>query len=106
MAGYGDWRPSGSLACQYCGADAVLTSSAEIYGGRDYGKIYICRPCGAYVGCHKGTEVPLGTLANEELRAARKAAHAAFDPIHKKGYKRRDRAYWWLAEKLNIPADV
>ena len=31
--------------------------------------IYICKPCDAYVGVHKGTDKALGRLANKELRS-------------------------------------
>lgn len=70
-----------SVVCDYCLGPAVLTSSTEVYGGRDYGLIYLCRPCNAYVGVHKGTTKPLGRLADKELRYWKQRAHAAFDPI-------------------------
>ena len=65
---------------------------------------YQCKPCGAYVGCHKTGDgkQPLGRLANAELRAAKSAAHAAFDPMWKDGKKKRGSAYAWLADALGI----
>ena len=36
--------------------------------GVDYGMIYYCPQCGAYVGVHKGTDRAKGRLANAELR--------------------------------------
>jgi len=39
---------------------------------------WLCKPCDAYVGCHNNTERPLGTLANKELRTARKETKAKF----------------------------
>ena len=63
---------------------------------------YQCAPCDAYVGTHKGTKMPLGTLANAELRAARSRAHCAFDPLWKKGPISRRQAYARLANKLYI----
>ena len=65
-------------------------------------KFYQCAPCDAYVGCHPGTTNPLGRLANAELRAAKMAAHAAFDPLWKSGAKKRGSAYAWLADALRI----
>ena len=53
--------------CDYCGREAEFVDSKIIYG-RSYGKIYLCRNCMAYVGVHKGTDKPLGRLANAELR--------------------------------------
>lgn len=97
-----------AVICPYCSRPAVRTSSVEVYGV-DYGMIYLCRPCHAYVGCHKRSGKPLGTLANAELREYRKAAHTAFDPLWNAvggkffGY-RRD-AYEWLAVRMELPVE-
>jgi len=74
----------------------------EVYGGRDYGFIYLCRPCKAWVGCHSGTANPMGTLANEGLRYWRNLAHASFDSVWKTGKMKRKEAYEWLAKRLGI----
>lgn len=93
------------VICPYCGKPAELVDDEVIYG-RSYGhKAYWCKPCDAYVGCHKGTETPMGRLANRELRKWKMRAHAAFDMIWKCRYMRRYNAYAWLAEELNIPAE-
>ena len=90
------------VICPYCGKPAALVDDEVIYG-RSYGhKAYWCKPCDAYVGCHKGTETPMGRLANRELRKWKMRAHAAFDMIWKCRYMRRYNAYAWLAEELNI----
>lgn len=95
------------LKCPYCGGESVYTSSREVYGGRDYGMIYLCRPCNAYVGVHKSEPtVALGRLANAELREWKKKAHAAFDPIWKNGHMDRTTAYAWLSEKLCIEKEL
>lgn len=93
--------------CDYCGRRAELVDSKVIYG-REYGhKVWLCRPCLAYVGCHKGTDKPLGRLANAELREWKKRAHAAFDPLWQygrfKGY--RQAAYSWLASRMGLPVE-
>lgn len=92
--------------CPYCsGPSRFLASSAPLYHGRDYGPVYICEPCGAWVGCHRGTDRPLGRLANAELRRAKVQAHEAFDPLWKRGDKlprARGEAYRRLAELLGI----
>lgn len=61
----------------------------------------------AYVGCHKGTNKPLGRLANAELRLWKRKAHAAFDPLWKYGvFKgRRKEAYRWLATVMRLPEE-
>lgn len=89
------------LRCPYCGGKPIYTDSSIIYG-RSYGMIYLCKPCDAYVGVHKGTDVPLGRLANKELRLWKKKAHAAFDPLWKFKKITRSRAYETLSKELNI----
>lgn len=93
------------VICPYCGNTAEFTDSAEIYHGHGYGMIYLCRPCDAYVGTHKGTDKPLGRLANAELRRWKIAAHGAFDPLWKGGEFRRNEAYRWLAGKMGLPKE-
>lgn len=91
--------------CPYCGNSAKLVSGDVIYPHRHdlhEKKFYHCAPCDAYVGCHQGTTNALGRLANAELRAAKMAAHASFDPIWKSGEKKRGSAYAWLADALGI----
>jgi hypothetical protein len=107
--------------CPYCGGASHLTDSAVIYG-RSYGPIYLCQPCDAYVGCHKGTTTPLGRLANAELRKWKKIAHGVFDVVWKdqiekviarrgfapNGVKQqmRGQAYKQLAHALGIDREV
>ncbi len=97
-----------NVECPYCKKQAKYCSSKEVYNGRDYGMIYLCADCNAYVGVHKGTSKPLGMLANEELRRMKQKAHAAFDPKWKENNKiskskARNNAYEWLALLLDIP---
>lgn len=83
-------------SCPYCHGQVLLTTGEEIYPHRRdlyHKKFYICRPCNAYVGCHDGTTVALGPVANMTLRNIRKRAHAAFDPIWKDGLMTRKGAY-------------
>lgn len=96
-----------TIICDYCKKEAELVSGKEIYPHRpDLSglKFWRCSPCGAWVGCHKRSNaVPLGRLANAELRKAKSAAHAVFDPIWKSGSSSRKEAYQWLSKQLNIP---
>ena len=82
--------------CDYCGRQAEYVDSKVIYG-KSYGMMYLCRNCMAYVGVHKGTDKPLGRLANAELRYWKKRAHAVFDPLWQRGRFRghRNAAYGW-----------
>lgn len=89
--------------CPYCQKPAeFLSCSAEIYHGRDFGPVYVCRPCDARVGCHKGTAKPLGRLANAELRRWKERAHNALDSLWKHGGVSRREAYKLLSEWLEI----
>jgi predicted RNA-binding Zn-ribbon protein involved in translation (DUF1610 family) len=105
------------FVCPYCGAKTEYIDSSFVYG-RSYGMIYICKPCDAYVGVHKGTDNALGRLANKELREAKKQAHYYFDQIAKTGlinkiWKQfipntgnRNKAYLWLSKQMNIEREL
>ena len=84
------------MLCNICGQQAKLTDSKEIYK-KSYGYIYLCS-CGAYVGCHKGTTKPLGTLADKELRKLRKECHSLFDDVWKNKKMSRGQDY----KKLSV----
>lgn len=91
--------------CQYCGQKSNLTTGREIYPFLKYlfhKHFYVCRPCGAYVGCHPGSINPLGVLANKEHREAKMKAHKTFDPIWQTGKMLRSDAYQWLADQMGI----
>ena len=93
------------MFCPYCSGKATLRSSRVVYT-QDYGNIWVCEnypECDAFVGCHKGTDTPKGTLASEELRELRKHAHWLFDSIWKNGEMTRRQVYKRLAEVLAIP---
>lgn len=92
------------VVCPYCFCNSELIKSEEIYG-RDYGWLHICKPCNAYVGCHKDTKRPLGRLAKKELRELKKEAHLYFDKIWKLKCLTRTEAYNWLSEQLGIPLE-
>ena len=90
--------------CPYCLNLSVYLPSKRIYR---------CDPCDAQVGVHKHNNQPLGTLANAELRGARKKAHSYFDPLWRCKMKRdsltvsqaRKTAYHWLALQMGIDFD-
>lgn len=90
------------ILCPYCDNPAVLADSKEVYGGKSYGMIWICRPCRAWCGVHKGSHRPLGTLANGTVRELRKKAHATFDPIWKSKLLTSKQAYVRLSEAMGI----
>lgn len=104
-----------TVDCPYCNRQAKLVNGFAIYPHRpDLADLLFwqCKPCDAYVGCHKPTRYnnfdkaqPLGRLANAQLRKAKSAAHESFDSIWKTGRKTRTDAYLWLAAQLKICPD-
>jgi len=104
------------VICQYCHRPAELSSGAQEYPDHPHlarKKVWVCRFCDARVGCHDDTDVPLGSLADGKLRAARQAGHGAFDTLWREMWctnggseqQARSTAYAWLADQLGIPAE-
>lgn len=94
-----------SVNCPYCGNTSKLVSGDVIYPHREdlkHKRFYLCIDCVAYVGCHKDTDKPLGTLADAQLRSARGYVHEIFDPIWKTGALSRKEAYAQLATRMGI----
>lgn len=94
--------------CPYCGKAPEFVDSEVIYG-KSYGMIYLCKPCEAFVGVHKGSRKALGRLANRELRAWKKRAHSYFDQLWmrkmRNGFSKthsRHAAYKWLSDTMGI----
>jgi hypothetical protein len=97
--------------CPYCGSKTQFVDSVVIYG-KSYGMVYLCEPCKAWVGVHKGTDKALGRLANEELREWKKKAHDLFDELWMRkvgqGFSYRNArtlAYKWLSDQMKIRVD-
>lgn len=91
--------------CPYCGKTSVLVGGLIIYPHRQdlAGKRFFnCAPCQAYVGCHQDTGEPFGRLADAELRKAKMAAHAAFDPLWRSKRMSRNTAYQRLSVAMGI----
>ena len=68
--------------------------------------LYVCSKfpaCDSYVRVHPGTKIPMGTMANRQLRALRNEAHHYFDQLYKRGLMSKEDAYQWLASILAAP---
>lgn len=93
--------------CEHCGGSCSIVPNSQIYGRAfgDWPWAVLCSGCRAYVGLHPFTGIPLGTLATQETREARRRAKAAFNPLWEHGGMSRTEAYAWLAGALGI-ADV
>lgn len=113
------WNPSKSATarvknplpvptdCRYCGHTVVIKTHEEMYG-RDFSDwpwAYGCSKCEATVGMHPFTNIPLGTLANKDLKDARKKCKESFERIWQMDYMDRNKTYQWLAEKMQIPRE-
>lgn len=95
--------------CRYCGGVVRLVPAHAVYGMAaakrlklQKEKFYQCQNCNARVGCHKGTDRPLGNLANEVLRLKRMETHQVYDAFWKRKGMTRTQAYKWLAEQLQL----
>lgn len=94
------------LICPYCKVPSDLRLQkiySVSYSRQEY--IRICPKCGAYVGCHRGTQIAKGRLANPNLRQLKIQAHFYFDQIWRNKAMGRKEAYSWLAEKLSLPVE-
>ena len=94
--------------CPYCGSHTILRSADGIYRENSRQEmLYVCKnypACDSYVRVQKGTTIPLGTVANRELRELRAEAHRQFDKLYKRGYMSKHDAYQWLGGILGVPA--
>lgn len=96
------------IHCPYCGAKASLRPASAVYGTATKvpdSYLYVCDRyprCDSYVGAHKRTKEPMGTLANGDLRNKRIQAHKAFDWMWKSGLMTKWQAYKWMQGKLAL----
>lgn len=98
--------------CVECTAMAEPVDSAVIYPHRPdlHGRVMFLCSCGAYVGAHPGTDVPLGYPAGPETRRLRSQVHKLLDPLWEAKMKRdglrkgqaREDGYTWLAAQLHL----
>ena len=94
--------------CRYCGGVIKLIPAKAVYGesarrlGMEGEFVYQCQNCNARVGCHKGTNRPLGNVANEVLRLKRRETHQVFDAFWQGNGMSRTKAYKWLAAQMQL----
>lgn len=92
--------------CHLCGGKVELVENRVMYGiNLGWPWIWLCQTsvCRAYVGCHANTYQPLGTLADRQTRAARKAAYAALHAYCDKSGMPYADAKGWVAIQLQLP---
>lgn len=73
--------------------------------------VWACEACDMRVGCHPGSTVPLGTLADKLTRTARSSVHSVLDARWSKfssGVLRRlarEQNYARLASEMGLPQE-
>ena len=81
--------------CPCCGSPVVLRSADGIYKSNPHHvQLYVCSKypvCDAYVRVIPGTTIPLGTMADKQLRYLRKRAHQYFDQLYTTGIMTKNR---------------
>lgn len=88
--------------------DRVLRPAAYVYGDNNLDPekyLYVCSgypSCDSYIGAHKKSMRPMGTMADSDLRNKRIEAHRALDAIWKNGYMTKHSTYIWLQNRLNL----
>ncbi|KAA1000925.1 hypothetical protein FVF58_39965 [Paraburkholderia panacisoli] len=100
--------------CDYCGTRALLARAGdESYPYReDHGPVWICTSCQAWIGVHARStrNVPLGRLANAQLREAKSHLHDVLEPlvagkVRRDGvntFEARAKAIRWVATELGF----
>ena len=96
-----DWIKA-PTQCHYCFSEVVIKTHEEVYGKShsDWPYLYGCIGCDAIVGIHKGTNVPLGYLANKALRTQRQEVKGRFLQLKKKFNLSADKAYDILSKEM------
>lgn len=94
------------LYCPYCGRQAVLRPATYVYGERNLDPenyLYVCGgypACDSYIGVHKKSLRPMGTLADGNLRHKRIEAHRALNEVINAGVMTKHGLYIWLQNRL------
>ncbi|WP_436659778.1 zinc-finger-containing protein [Acinetobacter sp. P1(2025)] len=103
-----------NIRCQYCNQKAQPVHGSELYAEKNplsKNMFYACLGCDAWVGMHKHSRKPFGSLANKELRNKRVVAHTLLDPLWARLIEQfklpkpqaRTLIYTWLSQKMGIP---
>lgn len=96
-----------NMRCPYCKSPVRLRSAEGIYqDNKTDAQLYVCGrypACDAYVRCHPGTTIPMGTLADGKLRRMRMEAHRWFELMCACEQLNKRDAYDWLARLLYVP---
>ena len=96
-----------NVKCPYCGSRALLRPASVVHEHSVPGEeVYVCArypACDAYVSAHRGSRMPMGTLADRALRQKRRQAHIALSQLWEQRLMTRKEAYRWLQVQLGLP---
>lgn len=98
-----------NIKCPYCGSKAFLRPAALVRQGKSTEpgeEVYVCArypACDSYVAAHRVSRLPMGTLANRELRRKRRQAHLALNRLWENGMMSKREAYHWLQIQMGLP---
>ena len=99
------------ITCPYCHSPALLRPASVVHGDRTSdpnGKLYVCArypACDSYVGAHRGSLLPMGTLANKALRRKRMEAHTALQRVVASGIMTKKQMYRCIQAEFGLPAE-
>ncbi len=94
-----------NIFCCGCGHDvaAKKVKGDFIYSNRaDLSEkiLYFCEACKNYVGTHKDSGNPLGSIPTKEIREKRMEIHKLIDPLWRSGKVNRGHCYQMISQKL------
>lgn len=97
------------VKCDCCGSPRVHLQKRSLMKMRvpkAWDLVWHCLDCLALVGCHEGTDIPLGYMADAATREARYHVHKVFDRLWR-GRKQLSRAeaYIWMAQVLQLKVE-
>ena len=98
-----------TLYCPYCKRPGVLRPAAYVYGDNNLDPekyLYVCSgypSCDSYIGAHKKSMRPMGTMADSNLRNKRIEAHRALDAIWKKWLYDQTQHIYLASEPFESP---
>jgi hypothetical protein len=97
------------VKCPYCKARATLRSATVVYGDSAKSEyLFVCSrypKCDSYVGAHKKTKEPFGTLADKNLRLKRIQAHRVFNQLWERGFMSKAQAYKWAQSRFGLNSE-
>ena len=72
------------LVCPYCGKETELIKGPPVASKQDSDWHYACKPCAAWVLCHKSTTIAYGYVAKVDIRDKRFQLHTLLKKIENK----------------------